>query len=288
MKKIWIIPILLLSAIFLINIASAACTLQVSLLNQDPYPAVPGDYAKLVFQVQGIDNPLCEDVYFQLVQQYPISFDPNVSSEVKVRGGAYVSGYKSDLVVPFKVRVDENAIDGDNPIKTLYYNSKDAASNDSYVINQFDINIKNTKTAFEAFVKNFDFTKNTLTIQILNSGKSNIEALTVEIPEQLGVTVKGSNKNIIGSLDANEYTTVDFEVSPVESDINLNIYYTDSIGVRRTSTTQIHFDPKYFQNRKIQKSSKGITWFILIVMIIIVWSLIRKARRKQHKKQLHS
>jgi hypothetical protein len=287
MKKGLMLSAVIILVIFSASFVSAVCNLQVSLLNQDPYPAVPGDYVKLVFQVTGIDSPLCEEVYFQLVPQYPISFDPNVSSEVKVRGGAYVTNYKSDLVIPFKVRIDENAIDGDNQIKTLYYSSKGSTANDSYIIDRFELNVKNTKTIFEAFVKNFDFTKNTLSIQILNSGKSNIDALTVEIPEQEGVTVKGSNKNIIGSLDANEYTTVDFEVSPVESDINLNIYYTDSIGVRRTTNTTIHFDPNYFQNRKTERKSSSSVWVIIVLVFLFVWFLIKRAKRNKHKKQMN-
>jgi len=274
-----------MSVIFSIGFATAACNFNVSLLNQDPYPAVPGDYVSLVFQINVLQDSSCSGLVFQLVPQYPISFDPNASSEVTFGAGAFQDNYKTNLIVPYKVRLDQNAIDGDNTIITRY--SIPGSPSDSFFTSQFNLNVKDSRTIFEAFVKNFDSTTNKLTIQILNSGKSDVDALTIEIPEQTGVVVKGSNRNIIGSLDANEYTTVDFEVSPAEADITLNIYYTDKISVRRTTNTIVHFDPSYFENRKSDKKSSSSLIWIIVIIAVIVFLLIRRSRRIRHKK-LHS
>jgi len=285
MKKVLILSVLIIYSIFLISFASAACNLKASLLNQDPYPAVPGDYVKVVFQLEGTQNSDCGDVYFQLEPQYPISFDPGVASDTTIKSGTFLNDYKSSLVIPFKVRVDQNAIDGDNLIKVRYAGSSTPLNGDSYIVKMFNISVKNVKTDFEAYVKNFDFSTNMLTIQILNSGKSNVEALTIEIPEQKNVTVKGSNRNIAGSLDANEYTTSDFEILPVENDIVLNIYYTDSIGVRRETNSTIHFDPSYFQGRKSQQTSSSTwIWVVLVIVVIVIYLIYRRYKNNKKKR----
>jgi len=286
MKKVLIV--LLLLTLSLVGFVSAgSCSLQLSLLSQDPYPAVPGEYVKLVLQVSGAENPSCGEMVFTLPEQYPISFDSNSSPEVRVQGGTFVYDYQNALLIPYRVRVDENAIDGDNPLK-IYYKLDSVSNNSVLLSNSITLNVKNVKTNFEAYVKNFDFTTNILTIQILNSGKSNIDALTIEIPEQKNVTVKGSNRNIVGSLDANEYTTTDFEVTPVESDMLLNLFYTDKIGVRRHTNTTIHFDPTYFEGRKSQqKSSSTWIWVLVIIVLVVVYIFYRRYQNNK-KKKLHS
>lgn len=285
-KEIFAFSLVILS-VFMLALANAEqCTLGVTLLNQDPYPAVPGDYVKLVFQVTGAENPSCGVIKFNLPDQYPLSFDSNVSTEVKYDSGTFVKDYSGSLLIPYKVRIDKNAIEGDNTIKFIY--SLNSETQNSYQVEtQFNINIKELGTKFEAYVKNFDFNTNMLTIQILNSGKSNIDALTIEIPEQ-NVTVKGSNRNIVGALDANEYTTTDFEVTPKETDIKLNLYYTDKIGVRRSTETTIHFDPVNFQGRKAQQQSSSTWIYILVVVVLVVIYIFYRKYKKNQKKKLHS
>lgn len=287
MKKGSYIILTAFIALFAINFISAAgCDLQVSLLSQDPYPAVPGDYVKLVFQVQGTQNPECQDLHFQLVPKFPISLDPNVSPETTISSKNYLADYSNSVLIPYKARLDDNTLDGDNPIEVKYYQSN-IVDNSYYLTKQFNINVKDVRTTFEAYVKNFNFATNTLTIQVLNSGKSNVDALTIEIPEQDGVTVKGSNKNIVGSLDANEYTTSDFEVSPNKADIKLNLYYTDKIGVRRFANTTIQFTPSNFEGRKTASTGSSTwLWILVIIVIIVIYFLYRRYKKNQ-KKKLH-
>ena len=49
--------ILVIAIIFLSSNVSAVCNLDASLINQDPYPAIPGDYVTIVFQLAGVENP---------------------------------------------------------------------------------------------------------------------------------------------------------------------------------------------------------------------------------------
>ena len=46
----------LFGMLLITGLVSASCVLDTTLLNQDPYPAVPGDYVNLVFQVTGLQS----------------------------------------------------------------------------------------------------------------------------------------------------------------------------------------------------------------------------------------
>ena len=73
------ILLLLVLSVTMASATEVLCDLDVTLLNQDPYPAVPGDYVKLVFQLEGIDDTDCNDITFNLLADYPIEFNPGES-----------------------------------------------------------------------------------------------------------------------------------------------------------------------------------------------------------------
>lgn len=264
----------------MISATSNQCSMSVSLINQDPYPANPGDYVKLVFQIDGIANPECGTVTFGLKDKFPIGFDPGMNSSVSVKAGVYQYDYGSFLTVPFKVRVSEDAIDGDNPIETslAYEGVKE-------ILDNFTLAIKNMMADFDVHVKNYDLTTNMMTIEILNLGKTSVSAIEITIPPQNNIVIKGSNKNIVGDLDSNEYTTADFEVSG-GGQINLEISYSDGINIRRQVNKTILFDPLYFENRKAQQKTipTFVYFIVVIVIIILVFWIYRRYRKLKHKK----
>ncbi len=101
-KRIGIIRIGFLFGIFLVSFVSAeSCDLSVSLVNQDPYPAIPGDYVDVVFQIDGIENPSCERAIFELVTSYPFSLDENDTTRI-LEGSTWVSEYKTEWMIPYK------------------------------------------------------------------------------------------------------------------------------------------------------------------------------------------
>jgi hypothetical protein len=273
-------------AVFLsIGLVSAVCKLTPQLINQDPYPAIPGDYVKLVFQVTGIENLDCNQITFELLPDYPISFDAGVSSKTVIQGGTYTSNYNSYVMVPYTARVDSGALDGNSSI-TFRYSTGPSESVDT----KFNLNIQDVKSDFDVFVKNYDFNTHIITLQVLNVGKKDVDALTVELnSQQPNTTIKGSNVNIIGSLSSNDYTTTDFEVSPSSGNINMIIYYNDITGVRRSVTKTVFFDPNAFKDRKSSAGSSGSPVGIIILVLIILGIagyIIYRKRKKSRKKKL--
>ncbi len=276
--------VILFFAVLILNtslLSAAACDLKTTLLNQDPYPAVPGDYVKLVFQVEGFENPECSDITFELVEDYPIRFDPGESGLRTFSQIDYIDDYESNVLIPYEVRVDNEALDGENPIRVRI---EEKIRN---YLEKFNLEIEDVRADFEIYVREYDYNTNTLTLEILNIEKVDIEALTVTIPQQENIVIKGPFNVIVGDLDSNEYTTADFEATLENGNIAVELTYTDSINVRRKITKDVLFEDSYFLDRigDEKKSSTGMYFAIAVVILVgIFWYLRRKRRLKaKHK-----
>ena len=286
MKKSLMITIIFASLLFsitnLTTISAEACSLDVKMVNQDPYPAIPGDYVKIVFQVEGISNSDCGEIEFELAEKYPISFDPDEKSKLTINSGVYSKDFSSFLLAPYKVRVDENALNGDNPIEVKF---NYGLNKKSFLTKQFDLNIEDSRADFEVFVKSYNFETKEITFQILNIAESDIEALTLEILPQENIIIKGSKINIVGDLDSNEYTTADFEATPKKGNITIKISYSDATNTRRTLEKTVAFEPSYFENRvSDQKKTSKTSYLIgLIIIILIIWYVRRRRKKKKDK-----
>ncbi len=268
----------------LVGVSAEACKLIPTLINQDPYPAIPGDYVKVVFQVDGVANPECGIIEFALKEQYPLIFDPTLDSTVTVNAGTYTKDFGSFLIAPYKVRIDENALDGANPIEVQfkYGNGLD------YETKQFNLEVEDTRADFEIHIKDYSSVTKILTLEVLNIGKSDIKALTLEIPKQSSIDVKNSNINIVGDLDSQEYTTADFEATPTKGEINVKITYTDSINTRRTVEKTVSFDPAYFEGRVQDQKKGGIGSYIIPIIIVLIIAFIVYTRIKKKKAKKHA
>ncbi len=281
MKKV-ILFLQIFVLVLIINLASASeCDLSVSLVNQDPYPAIPGEYVKVVFQVEGVANPSCEGTNLELIETYPFSLDIGQSATTRINSETFAIDYENYLLAPYKLRVDKNAIDGENEIELFFSSGEQPLS----FRELFDINIEDSRSDFEVFVENYDYSTKILTLEILNIGKKDIEALTVEIPKQKNIIIKGNKYNIVGSLDKNEDTTFTYEATPSNGEINLIIYYNDEVDVRRTLQKTINYDSSFFTNRKAdEKQTPTKLYFIIgiVIFILIIW-IIKKMNHKNRR-----
>jgi hypothetical protein len=286
MKKSSIVGmILLISAFYTFGIVAAAttCDLEISIINQDPYPAIQGDYVKVVFQIDGLENRECGTVTFGIKEDYPIYLDPNVENPIRINSGTFQKDYGSFYLAPYKLRIDENALDGYNPIEVYY------SAGTANIIRNFNITVQDTRADFEINVKDYDYVTRELTFEILHIEKTDIKALTLEIPKQDGVQIKGANRVVVGDLDSNEYTTAEFEaiLPEGESKIKLNVIYTDSINVRREMQKMVNFDSSYFMDRNKDKKKQPYWLYTIIVLVIalLVWRRIKKTKREAERKK---
>jgi len=261
------------------------CDLSATIINQDPYPAVPGDYVDVVFQLTGVENPECGVVEFELLEAFPFSLDVGAPAKVEVRGGTYTSDFADHFMISYRVRVDENAIEGDNEVEVRFSSLGDLNSFSQK--KKFDIRIEDVRTDFEVSVKEYVPATNIITFEILNIGESDVEALTIEIPKQDNINIKGANRNIVGDLDSNEDSTFTFEAVPQDGEITVSILYTDGLSVRRILEKTVIYDSSYFTDRKGDEvEPKPISYYLLIgliILVIIVWIRGRIKRRRKMK-----
>lgn len=268
----------------LAGVFASSCNLAVSLVNQDPYPAVQGDSVKLLFQVEGVQNVDCNGATFKVVPGYSFSLQPGDNGLRTLSGSTYVQNYQNYWTVPVTLNVNPAALDG-NANLDVYYKPGVSSGNDTsgFLSQRFNVSIQDSHANFEVYVNNYDPATRTITFQILNTAKFSVSALTLTIPEQNKILVKGPNTNIVGDLDANEYTTADFEATPSNGNISMEITYTDPAGVRRSIEKNVTYDSTYFTERASTTggSSKTI-WVVLVIIvaIIVVWYYRRKKKKK--------
>lgn len=284
MKKTLIFSLLAIFA--LLSVVSALpCNLDATLVNQDPYPAVPGEYVKVVFQLSGIDNPECGNTVFSVHEEFPFSLKPGTSSDQTVQGGVYARKYESFAILPFELIVDNNALDGANPIEVSYGSSTAATK-----LKEFSIEIEDVRTDFEVAISDYVQAENRLTFSILNTGDGDAEAVVIEIPRQDNIQVKGASKNIVGSLDSKDDTTFSFEAVPSDGEININILYSDETGVRRTVERTVLYDSSYFTGRvrDVKTTPTYMYWIVGIIVLIIIWRVWKGiAKRRKEKAERH-
>jgi hypothetical protein len=276
MKK----EVTLLLLILSIALTTATCDLDATLINQDPYPTVPGDYVKLVFQIEGIDSVECDDITFNLLAGYPVIFNPGESGLRTFKKIDYINDFETNILVPYEIRIDNSALDGANPVEVRFQSRGDAAQTKT-----FNIEIEDVRADFEVYVKDYEYSTNELTLEVLNIEAADVEALTIQIPKQQNIQVKGPNRIVVGDLDSNEYTTADFEATMENGEITIELIYSDTINTRRTLTKTLTFDSSYFTDRKAdQKTTSKWTYIFWAAIIIIVVYWIYKRFKKKKKK----
>jgi len=278
-KELFTLTILVLSLILLPVLSAEDCSVTISKVNQDPLYAIPGDYVKLVFQINGVENPNCGIVKFKVNEKFPFSLDPNSTNELTINSGTYARTYSSYYIAPYNIRVDKDAIDGENPLEVVY------SYGGAELLKTFNISVEDTNADFEIYVKNYDYATSELTFEILNTEDVDVKALTLEIPKQDNIQIKGANKKVVGDLDSNEYTTSTFESIPKDGDMQVKIIYTDSINERRELIKNVTFDSSYFKDSNGNKKSSSL-WIYIVIAIVVAWFVWRRIKKYQMKKKL--
>ncbi|MFW5847076.1 MAG: hypothetical protein ACOCUU_02855 [Nanoarchaeota archaeon] len=283
-ELVFLIAILLVLVNVSMVFAISNCNLDASLINQDPDPAIPGNYVEVLFQLSGIENSVCNGARFEIIPEYPFSLDNPENAKKEIFGDTFVQNSEKTWNIPYKLRIDPDALEGENEIQVRY--SSGNAGKDFYVSERFNISIEDVRVDFEISVKDYDSSDNELTFEILNIGEHDIESLTIEIPEQENIQLKSSPRRIVGSLDSNEETTFDFTAIPKKGNLKLDIYYTDEINERRSLEKQVYFNPEYF---KSNGKSSGVSiwfWLFLVLVIIFIGRWFWKKRKTKKKKRL--
>ena len=267
------------------SVDALGCDITTKLVNQDPYPAIPGEYVKVVFELSGVNNPSCQGSLFEISPEYPLSSDPGQSLSVDVNQVSLLNNYKQTVLIPYKLRVYRNAVDEDAPLKTKL--SVGTTDSSKYAFEYFNITIKDVASNFDVILNDYSYATNNFVLAIINVGKNDAESLIVSIPKQESIKVNGASEKIIGSLSSNDDTSVSFNAVPKTGVINVVLSYNDETNTRRTFEHSIEFPEGAFENTKTSKSGSTMYYVIGIVILVIIYFVYRKYK-KNIKKAEHS
>jgi hypothetical protein len=288
----------------------SACPLNVSIASQDPSPAVPGEYVKIIFQISGINNSNCDGAKFGLMPEYPFSLDNNESMRI-LESYLYAPGNREVWTLTYKIRVDENAVSGDTDLKVRYAGGHHNVWN-SYSTKIFTIGVQDSRTSFDAVIQ--ETSGSEVSIAIANTGKYTANSMIARIPEQENFQVSGTNGQMVGNLESGDYTIVSFAITQniqrnagamnrtgqnlptADNNLKVQIDYTDGIGERRTSILEIPLQinsfstnstvgafPAGFGARRQANSSifsKWYTWVIIAFLLLLGFGFYNKYKTR--------
>lgn len=220
--------------------------IQVASLKYEPYPANPGEYVDVWIKAK-IGSSV-DYAKFEFVGNFPFSLDSN---ENPVREYEDFSG---DVVMHYKVRVDEDAVEGDNELK-IKISSSESFKGSFYPM---EIYVADAQTDFDLVVQ--DSTTSEISLAIANIGKNTANSMIVRIPIQEGYGVTGTNGQMVGNLESGDYTIVSFTLSTTRNSqgiLEVQIDYTDNIGVRRSVVKEVQLVSSGFASSSANYSSSS-------------------------------
>lgn len=117
------IIIFLMISLMLVSFSSAGLisggNMDVTMLSQEPDPVEPGEFVELRWKVENIGEKI-DDVEFKILPEYPFSLLPGDDGTRSV-GSLYGRQQGDDAVILyFKLKVDENAVEGNNDLRLQY------------------------------------------------------------------------------------------------------------------------------------------------------------------------
>jgi len=101
-----------------------AAQVKVTLVSQEPDPANPGDVIDLRFKIENTGSSPTGDILFEILPEYPFSV---YKGNAQINIGSLQSQQKDEtgIIVLYKIKVDENAVEREEKIDVRYRASDD-------------------------------------------------------------------------------------------------------------------------------------------------------------------
>ncbi len=194
MKRIFIIVLLVLSLVAVhAQSYDSAGALDISMVNQDPDPVEPGHYVDVRWKVENLGTKALENVEVELMPSYPFSIDPGDSAHKDIRTLDSLQNGDTGVIIKYKVRVDENALEGNNTLKLRYRTADTGWLTQEYSIDvqsiDANIGIESIETAPSVILpgKTFD-----LKIRLKNLADSVMKDVSIKLDLMLSSISAGT------------------------------------------------------------------------------------------------
>lgn len=192
---------------------------KVYMVKYEPFPAEAGSYFKLFLKAENLGYDAAENVECELDPEFPFSLDMNEEARKSI-GKLPASDY---ALLEYKVRIDSNAVDGDNEIEIRC--SNDGLDDGVSVVDTFVINVESKNPEFaigtiksvpEDLKANKEDIKLTTELQNVGEGLAKLTMVELQLPEgfspstsysdiyNLGNVEKDSSKEAVFYIDIGE------------------------------------------------------------------------------------
>lgn|SRR3989338_584014 len=237
------------------NIESQHADVYVSVLKYEPFPVSPGGYFDLWLKIENKGEIDAPSVTFRLKPKYPFFLDASETSDRKI--GKLLS--HQSALINYKVRVDENAVEGDSFVHYEYQTSDNKKPVDNTITVRVQtpdaiLSVSSVKTEPSTIAPG---EKSEIQIDLRNLADSYLRYITVNLGAYVPVTSAGGtttylelpfttvgegNEKTIYQLSPGEEKTIRFTIvanPDAESKpykIPLQINYYDEIGKNYSRT----------------------------------------------------
>ncbi len=213
---------------------------RVSFVNQDPDPAEPGEYVDVRFKFDNYGSEATEDIKVEIMPEYPFSLDPGYEKIKDI--GSLQSRQKDSTgaIVKYRLRIDENAVEGENEVKLRYRQGTDGW----IILDDFTVQVRTHDAILSPESVDLipekiapgDTAK--LGIRLKNIADSLLKNIkvTLTLDDLPLATLKSGNEKIVKQLDAGKSQTIEFNLI-AEPDAESKLYklpvelsYQDELG----------------------------------------------------------
>ncbi|MBI2129488.1 hypothetical protein HYU07_04565 [Candidatus Woesearchaeota archaeon] len=219
--------------------------IKITLISQEPDPAEPAGYVDLRFKAENWGTRAASNVTLDILPQYPFSIGSGDSASKNLGSISGIQLGSEGVIAKFRLKVDENAVDGENEIKVRY---KTASGSEWVVTSAFNVSIQ----AHEAIIS-VESANSTpriivpgneaaLNVVIKNIASSLLKDIRIKLNlnDTPFAPIDSSNEKAIKNLDAGLKETATFKLitaPDTKADVYkvpLEISYMDRLGKNYT------------------------------------------------------
>lgn len=243
MKRKIIVSVLLFVLVGLIlNVSHAAISdstaITISLVNQDPDPAIAGDIVEIRVGIENRGGVPAENIVLEIVPEYPFTMVPGENAIQKI---GTIKAYQTEAdmkIVKFKVRVDRDATAGQYQLK---YKEYEEGKEDISGTGSVSIEVKSRESAEVIYIDKTILVpgkEDSLTFTINNVGSAPLRDLTFSWinEDKIILPVGSDNTKYIKYIDVGDSAELEYRViadTNAEAglyELDLQLTYDDPIS----------------------------------------------------------
>jgi hypothetical protein len=192
---------------------SGSSAVSISLVNQDPDPAIAGDIVEVRVGVENIGGEALDNLIVELLPEYPFELISGVSAAQNI---GTISGYQSGenmKIVKYKVRVNKDVTAGSYELKIKYYPQGSQSSTQKSI----SIDVQNQESAEVIYIDRTTLVpgkEDSLKFTINNVGSAPLRDLTFSWvnEDKIILPVGGDNTKYVKYIDIGDSVELDYNV----------------------------------------------------------------------------